>query len=108
MFQALSDNEQSLALFEEAARIAYMFEDFRSCIEYNQKALALKKLSMQDKNYCNIGIAYLELQDYNEAIEALNKSIEINPKSTNSLINLALVYKHLGNLDKAIKILNGV
>ena len=47
-----------------------MFEDYKQCIEFNKQALKLKK-SGQEQNQSNIGLAYFELQDYNEAINAL-------------------------------------
>ncbi|CDW76023.1 tpr domain containing protein [Stylonychia lemnae] len=104
---AFNDHPNHFQLCEEAARIHMMFMEFKQCIEFNKKAIALKK-SEQDQNLSNIGLAYYEMEDYNEALNHLNQAIDKNSRNFGAKINLALVYKHMGNLDKALQILADV
>jgi len=51
-----------------------MFMEYKHCIEFNKKALNCKKMD-QDQNMSNIGLAYYEMEDYNEALNHLNQAI---------------------------------
>jgi hypothetical protein len=45
---------------EESGRVAFIFDDYKGCIEFNKKAVNLKNtqgISGVDQNYCNIGLA---------------------------------------------------
>ena len=45
------------------------------------------------------------MEDFNEALNHLNQAIQKNSRNSGAQINLALVYKQMGNLDKALQIL---
>ncbi len=64
-------------------------------------------MNKKDADYYlnNIGLAYYEMENYNEALNYLNQALKKNPHNYHAYVNLALVYKELGNLDKAIAIL---
>lgn len=53
--------------------------------------------------YYDLGNAYCQKQQFNEAIICYNKSIEINPFHINSYRNIAVVYLSLGDIISAIK-----
>jgi hypothetical protein len=69
LFNQLMSSEfaqQSYLILEEAGRVAFIFDDFKGCIEYNKKAITLKNTqglsgANLDQNYCNIGLAWYEL-----------------------------------------------
>jgi tetratricopeptide (TPR) repeat protein len=48
------------------------------------------------------------MENYQEALNYLNQAIASNPRNYHAKINLALVYKQLGSLDKSITILQEV
>ena len=81
-----------------------IFQDYSDAIDYHRKAIQLKK-SDTDQNLNNIGLAYFEEGNYTEAMNYLNQALQKNPYNYHAKVNLALVYKELGNLDKAIAIL---
>jgi tetratricopeptide (TPR) repeat protein len=108
-----SNFQQSFQILEEGARIAFVFEDFKGCVDINKKAINLKTSQgmvgpQLESNYCNMGLAYYELQDFNEAMNALNQALQFNPRSSSAMLNLALVHKKLGALDKAASLLDDI
>lgn len=110
---ASSEYQNSFQVQEEAARVAFIFEDYKNCIELNRKGLNLRNAAGQvggllDGNWTNIGLAYYELQDYNESLNALQQALHFNPNCAPALINLALVHKKLGQFEKAIAVLENV
>jgi tetratricopeptide (TPR) repeat protein len=68
-------------------------------IENYEKAL----LAADDKDevYYSIGLAYQSMDDYQQAIEAYKKSIEININHEGSLYELAFCLDVTGNLKAA-------
>ena len=59
-------------------------------------------------NNCNMGLAYIELSEYNEAINSLQTALNLDPRCSYALMNLALVHKKQGNLDKALGFLQEI
>ena len=55
--------------------------NYKNCLEYSQKALDFAKKSNSKKaiadSYSNLGITYLEIEKYDDALEVLVKSIAI-------------------------------
>lgn len=55
--------------------------DYRSCLDYSQKALDYATKTNNQKSiadsYSNLGIIYLELKKYNDAVDVLIKSIAV-------------------------------
>ncbi len=49
-----------------------------------------------------MGLAYFELSEYNEAINSLQTALNLDPMCSYALLNLALVHKKQGNLEKAL------
>ncbi|GAB4276535.1 MAG: hypothetical protein Kow0029_18600 [Candidatus Rifleibacteriota bacterium] len=55
-----------------------------------------------------LGLAYFHQKKYREAIEALNKGLEANPRDLSSSYHLALCYYALNQTEKARTILEGL
>ena len=60
------------------------------------------------ENYYSLGLSYFMAEKYEEAEEAANKALELNPElnkvgAANILNLLALISKNLGNYDKAVE-----
>ena len=84
-----------------------IYSDFRNCMEFNKKALALKQQD-QDHNLCNIGLCLFELGEFNDSLNYLNQALQKNPKNFSAKIDMALAYKEMGDYDRAITILEDV
>ena len=51
--------------------------------------------------YTILGNGYNELELYNEAIDAHEKAIELNPDLYEAWVNLGITYRHIGDLEQA-------
>ncbi|MGB7910766.1 MAG: tetratricopeptide repeat protein [Desulfobaccales bacterium] len=72
--------------------------------DYN-KALELNpKLAWA---YNNLGIIYLQKEDYDHAFAAYNKALEIDPKQAQFYNNRGGAYREIGHNDEAISDFNG-
>ncbi|MEI0564448.1 tetratricopeptide repeat protein [Brachyspira pulli] len=91
-------------------------KDYNSVIKYNLEIIKLYGdiENIKDKNHINnyagafynIGTAKYELKIYDEAIEYLNKAIELNPYHSEAYNNLGLVYYAIKEYDKSLNYFN--
>lgn len=51
----------------------------------------------------NMGLAYMNLERYSQAIPVLERSLELNPSNVDTLHNLTNLYRDHSNLDRAIE-----
>ncbi len=58
--------------------------------------------------YNNLGVVLLQLRRGNEAIQALKKSIDLDPNNINTYLNLVTFYESQGDLDGALDTLEKV
>ena len=63
-------------IYIACANMHYMLEDYRSAIEYSEKALAINENSYE--GLIIKGISFGELKDYDSLINVLHKALEIN------------------------------
>jgi len=66
--------------------------------------IAHKRAPEKTQNWYFLGRCYKEQKMYSEAIKAYEKSLEIDPKYRNSLINLEFCYREIKDYENAIKI----
>lgn len=92
-------------------------ETAKSEIEYAQDLLNRGELVKSEKKFLEIlkhdpdskeayhflGIIYLRQEEYNGAIAALNKAVELNPINDTAFNNLGLAYLETKKYDQAIK-----
>ncbi|MBI4619075.1 MAG: tetratricopeptide repeat protein [Desulfobacterales bacterium] len=64
--------------------------------QYNE---AVNRLSATD--WLNKGYAYYEAKEYQDAIYAFNRVLELDPKDAKAYYNRGISYKKLGNLQQA-------
>jgi len=84
--------------------------------QYEQAIKQLKKFDTDDMLLAPIaqsaiGDAYVELKNYDKAVDAYKKGASINPNDFTTptiKIKLALVYEEKGEVDKALSVLNEV
>jgi tetratricopeptide (TPR) repeat protein len=59
-------------------------------------------ITLENANY-NLGVAYLRMKKYKEALEAFETAISIEPWDMAAYVNAAIIAEQLGLKDKAIK-----
>ncbi|NNG00095.1 MAG: tetratricopeptide repeat protein [Desulfobacteraceae bacterium] len=64
-------------------------------------AEALKKDPMNSSAYFNMGVSYGELEEFDKALDAINRAIELNPANSNYYYARGRVYLMAGNTAKA-------
>lgn len=81
---------------------AFEAEDYEVAAQEFEQAIAkgVNDSKLEDI-YAALGNSYLELEQYEEAIEAQQKALEINPDHYQSWVNLGVVYRLMGDLDQA-------
>lgn len=62
----------------------------------------VKKSPHKGRPYVNLGFAYIESGQYDKALEATQKGIDLDPKFAGAYYNLGIIYQKMGDLDKAI------
>lgn len=79
--------------------------------QFNQSEDLYRKIIRStngDKNtedaLVNLGILLDEMERYSEAIEVLNKAVNLNSRNEEALFNLGVAYKHSGEPTKAIEL----
>jgi adenylate cyclase len=109
--------ERALSLFEQAIELdpndAYAPMNMAWCLLYLQRpeeAIPFAKRAMrlnpldkifQSKCILRLGIAYGQMQRYEEAISACKKAVEIRPNHWASWIELAVTYSYAGHEEDA-------
>ena len=58
--------------------------------------------------YANLGRSYLDENKYTEALEVLNKAVQINPRDLNALSNIAMVYKNQKKYKESLEVFKKV
>jgi len=81
-------------------------EDYASAAKYFQEAVTRdEKFSFA---WDNLGISLRKLGKYNEAIDAYNRSLALDPTGLTPLQNLPIVYQYLKDYDKALECYNNL
>ena len=92
------------------ASIYFKTRDWKNSIKFSKKVLFDANEKNRDKIYTNIGVAYFNLGEIHESINAYKKSIRENSNSEITYNNLAISYIELGMYEDAcqnlLKILN--
>lgn len=118
-YQRLNQLDRAIAAFREALKINP--DDLNSNYnlakllaetnQYEEAEVVFKKLATMNQRdamtyYGQIMQMYDRAQNYEKAVEAARKIVEINPKNEVALYNLAIMYDRLGRLEEAARTLN--
>ncbi|KAM3145829.1 hypothetical protein pb186bvf_002124 [Paramecium bursaria] len=95
---AICQDSQCFYLIAEKIQLLIKLKKFQPCIKFI--ASIKEKVYIQDINYY-FGISYLGIDDFQEAIIYLKKSIYLNKKHIDSFISLAQVYVKMKIYDLA-------
>ncbi len=104
---ALELDPENSAFYQNMGSIYAAKGDDVKAREYYEKAASLAKdLSPRDaaNNYYNMGVTYINAGKNDEAMEALNKAIEIDPTHGESHYQLGVVLLGQGDMEGAIDI----
>lgn len=106
----------SVSHYIELVKFNKNINNYRNCLDYSQKALDYAKKTNNQKSiansYSNLGIVFLELKKYNDAIDVLIKSIAIYstlPQSSEQAFayySLGVCYIQKNNIKMAEKNFN--
>jgi len=92
---------KDFALMEEIGNMFYLTGQCYEAIKWYEKLMDMNE-APESRMYFNIGMCYLVMQNYTQAIEAFLKSTSADPKFNKSWVNLGYCYLQIGNPDKAI------
>lgn len=97
---AISKEDRAQELYDHAIALFHA-EKNNEAIKYFKKAIALNP-SFEDA-YESLGVLYGRLEEYQKAIELMEKLHEINSKCMMAYTNLSLFHMKLGNIEIAEK-----
>ncbi|HEX6073316.1 MAG TPA: tetratricopeptide repeat protein, partial [Sphingomicrobium sp.] len=95
----LARNDRSLQLLRARAFLAQQLEEFGTALKAYEQVVAAAPDDWESWN--NLGNARRAMEDYEGAVEALRRSVEINPRSAPSRFNYATALDYAGKFDEA-------
>jgi tetratricopeptide (TPR) repeat protein len=101
----LKINPEDVEAKENLAAIHIIDSDFENAIKYLKEVIDSNPQDdiTLENAYYNLGIAYLRLEKFNEALSAFESALEIEPWDMAAYINAAILAEKLGYKEKAIK-----
>ncbi|MDM8535860.1 tetratricopeptide repeat-containing glycosyltransferase family protein [Desulfobacterales bacterium HSG17] len=76
--------------------------DYHEAIKWYDKVLSFD-YAEKHKVYNNLGVLQIKMGRFDEAIEKLNKAVEITPQYSEAHNNIGEAYKHLGMYEKSLE-----
>lgn len=99
----LSSDTRNIRILTRMAEIYYTKGDLDMAFESYKKITEFDPTSESARiAYLNIGNILDDAERFDEAIDAYNKALAINPKDDMALINMGITYNHAGKPEKAI------
>ena len=102
--EALNFCKEKDLIFATIGANYYKMKNYEVAAIYFKKAAYLTPAYVEA--WTQIALCYIEMNDFNSAIEYLNKGIEHNQKSQDMLIDAARVYMKIGDSDMVETIFN--
>jgi adenylate cyclase len=103
--KAITLNPNSAEAYSFLGLILIYADQLDEAIAYIKKAFRLNPLP-PSRYYFYLGFAYQNMRRFHEAVEAYNKSLELNPEDWSVIIGLVIVYGHMGDTDNAKRTLS--
>jgi len=91
---------------QELAKAAEAEPSLEKRVEMYQSAIALHPTTWE--LYANLGRAYLNVKNYDAALEAFNNALKLSPDNPKVKAQLAALYTITGQYDKATQALSGM
>jgi tetratricopeptide (TPR) repeat protein len=100
----LSVNSRNIKVLSLLGDLLFQKGELEQALRYYKKIVEIEPASERAHTaFVNIGIVLDEAQRFDEAIEAYNNALTINPKDDVALYNLGIAYKHAGKPDEALR-----
>ena len=106
----VNQNNKPASYYISLAKEAYFSGDYQKAIDLWNQSLDAKPFH-PDLIYHDLGLCYIQLKNYDKALESYNKAIEINPNDLAFYYMRAIVYyyinntkEYIANLEKAISL----
>lgn len=108
----INDSTFDARMYAEIAYQYYRLDDYNNCIKENNIALSLDRTVIKNNyyyiqaleaSYSKLGVSLYDQKKYDDAINYLNKSIEIDSTSWYSYSILARIYSDLGDKKREIE-----
>ncbi|MCX8094084.1 MAG: tetratricopeptide repeat protein [Candidatus Goldbacteria bacterium] len=103
--EVLKINPNDVEAKENLAAIHILDSDYENAIKYLKEVIDSNPQDdiTLENAYYNLGIAYLRMEKFQEALSAFESALEIEPWDMAAYINAAILAEKLGYKDKAIK-----
>lgn len=103
--EVLKINPADSSAKENLAAIHILQNNFADAIDYLLEVInsSPEDDMVLENAYYNLGVAYLKLKKYKEALEAFEQAISIEPWDMAAYVNAAIISEEMGLKDKAIK-----
>ena len=95
---------KNLVQMIEEGKYFFKSQKYRKAEELFKKALQKKKEFADVQNY--LGLITFQEGRYGEAIDYFKKALKINPRYTEALLNLSILYNDIGDYENAKKLVN--
>ena len=102
----LVKSDPSLQLLRARAFLAQQLEEFATAVKDYEQVVAAAPDDWESWN--NLGNARRETGDFDGAVQALRRSVEINPQAAPSRFNYATALENAGRFDEAERELRGM
>jgi tetratricopeptide (TPR) repeat protein len=100
----LTVNSRNVKVLSLLGDLLFQKGELEQALRFYKKIVEIEPASERAHTaFINIGIVLDEAQRFDEAIEAYNNALTINPKDDVALYNLGIAYKHAGKADEALK-----
>lgn len=104
---ATTINPDSTLSFEVLAQVYTMKGDYANAVETYKKVMDMRDTPMA-VDYDRLGAYYMQLDDYETAVDVLNEGVDNYPDSVSLVQKLTDSYFSLGNTDMGIKTLENL
>ena len=88
---------------EEKSQVVYTPQSMPSPMEIERLQQAAKSAPKSAEAWTSLGDMLMDSQRFGEAIDAYDKSLALNPKNVNVLVDQGTCYRGVGKFDKAVE-----
>ena len=105
-FKLLSKSFNHFLVYWYLGHTAYRLNEYKLAIRYILKSIDLKSKDAINLNF--LGELYRQINKNEEAIDAFNEALIIEPNNKSAIVNIASLYSDLGNFDKSLTYLKNL
>ncbi len=100
----LEENRRNIKILSRMGEIYYKKGELDRAFDIYKQITLIEPAGENARNaYLNMGNILDDAQRFDEAIDAFNRALAINPKDEDAQFNLGIVYQHAGKPEQAIR-----